>query len=238
MDPRDDHLSRRPGPPTRPLLGLTILAVEDSRYASEALRLLAARSGARLRRADRLDHAHRHLRAYRPGCILIDLGLPDGSGTALIAELAAAQPRVEIILGMSGDPGGEDAARAAGADGFLAKPIVSLGAFQAAILRHMAPGRVPPGPQPLPDSCITPDPIAYRDDLARAAAALDGEEEGPGLDYVTQFLGGVARSAGDAALAAAVAALAEARQAGRPVRPDRARLAAAVRDRLVAAPPL
>ena len=44
-----DHL-RRPTV-TRFLLGLTILAVEDSLYACDALRLMCLHSGARLRRA-------------------------------------------------------------------------------------------------------------------------------------------------------------------------------------------
>ncbi|TMV53287.1 response regulator, partial [Thioclava sp. BHET1] len=56
--------------PERPLLGLTCLAVEDSRFACEALRLLCQHSGARLRRADCLAAAHRHLRVYRPDVLI------------------------------------------------------------------------------------------------------------------------------------------------------------------------
>ncbi len=76
-----------------PLQGLTLLAVEDSRFASDALRLLSQRSGARLRRAESLEAAWAHLRVYRPDVILVDLGLPDGRGETLIRRLAQARRR-------------------------------------------------------------------------------------------------------------------------------------------------
>jgi two-component system, OmpR family, response regulator len=238
MDTLDEFLMTRPPTSMRPLLGLTVLIVEDSRFASEAMRLLCLRSGARIRRADSLFSARRHLKVYRPGAILVDLGLPDGSGAELIAELARATPRIDVVLGMSGDPGAEAAARAAGADGFIAKPIARLAAFQAAILDQLPHSRQPPGPRILTEDRIFPDQIAYRDDLAQVAAIIDGESEGNVIDYLTQFLRGVAHSAGDDDMTAAVGALADARQSGRPVRPDIARVAALVQSRLSAAGPI
>jgi DNA-binding NarL/FixJ family response regulator len=62
--------------------------------------------------------------------VIIDLGLPDGNGTELIEEINASSPRVGIVLATSGDSFGEAVALAAGADGFFAKPLVSLSVFQ------------------------------------------------------------------------------------------------------------
>ena len=128
----------------RPLLGVTVLVVEDSRYACEALRLICLRSGARIRRADCLRSARRHLQSYRPMAVIVDLGLPDGSGLDLIAEIAARRPRVPALVATSGDGTAEARALAAGADAFLPKPLESVRAFQSTILAAL-PHRAAPG---------------------------------------------------------------------------------------------
>lgn len=196
--------ARRAGP-VRPLQGLTVLAVEDSRFASEALRLLCLRLGARIRRAESLAAADRHLATYRPDLAIIDLGLPDGCGTTLIRQLAQADPRVSAILGLSGMDDGRAAALAAGADGFMAKPIPSLAAFLEAV-RDLLPGDLRPTDPAAP--APPPDPLALRDDLTHAAALLgDPGTSGDDLDYVAGFIAGLARLSDDPALAEAAAAL-------------------------------
>ena len=84
-----------------PLQGLTLLIVDDSRFACDALRLILQRSGARLRRAESLEVARLHLGCYVPDLAIVDLGLPDGRGEVLIAELAQ---QGLPVLGLSGDP--------------------------------------------------------------------------------------------------------------------------------------
>jgi len=198
--------------PLLPLAGLTILAVEDSRFASEALRLLCQRSGARLRRAETMQAARSHLCVYRPDVMIVDLGLPDGRGERLIRDLARQGPRIPLLLGTSGDPTGRAAALAAGAAGFLDKPLESLAAFQRAILRllpdraYLLDSGAADGPP------LAPDPLALHDDLARAADLARGMAGGAGNggDYLAGFVSGLARSSHDAALEqAACAALAE-----------------------------
>ncbi len=215
MDDTDTFFATKTPTARRPLLGLTILVVEDSLYACEAMRLMCLRSGARIRRADCLRSARRHLSVYRPSVVIVDLGLPDGSGLDLISELATAIPRVSGLLGLSGNSALESQALTAGADGFLAKPLDSLAAFQQAVLATLPDSYRPPGPRALAQVRITPDPMAYRDDMNHVANILDDHEEGPMLDYVAQFLDGVARSARDTALADAAHDLAAARAEGR-----------------------
>jgi CheY-like chemotaxis protein len=187
----------------RPLLGLTVLVVEDSRFASEALRLLCLRSGARIRRADCLKSARRHLQVYRPAVALIDIGLQDGGGDELIRELVAHSPRAIIVIGMSADLDAEFTALDAGADGFLAKPIISLPVFQHTILQHLPIERRPRGLRGITQETVEPDRLAYQDDLAHIIEILRKSQDTGTLDYATQFLAGIACSAEDDALHAA-----------------------------------
>ncbi|WP_373050835.1 response regulator [Thalassovita aquimarina] len=232
MDDRDLFQSASFPNPVRPLLGLTLLAVEDSRYARDALRLMAQRSGARIRTADGLAAAGRHLDLYRPSVIIVDLGLPDGDGTQLIARLHRASPRFGIILGTSGDDTADGTAIKAGADGFLPKPVTSLANFQELILSHLPEPSRPMVPRIVNDDVIRPDMLSYREDLIRVADLLRNAPEGKGLDYLAQFLTGVARSAGDHALQLAGEALTIARMQRRACRAQLAQIAGLVQDRL------
>ena len=233
MDSTDPFSANLPTPTAaRPLLGLTILAVEDSRFACEAMRLMCMRSGARIRRADCLRSARRHLTVYRPSVVLVDLGLPDGTGTDLIAELSPVQPRVEAIIAISGDSDRAEAALAAGADGFLAKPIASLGLFQETILAALPPERRPLGPRQLDETLIAPDRLAYRDDMAHVAHLLADQADGRTLDYVAQFLAGVAQLAEDKTLQAAATALAARRARGEGTAREAAQITGLIRHRL------
>lgn len=218
----------------RPLAGLTVLVVEDSRVASEAVRLLCLRSGARIRRADCLRTALRHLQTYRPGAVIIDMGLPDGNGADMIATLAKAQPRVPVVLGISGDADNRETAMAAGADGFLTKPIESLATFQQAILAALPPQSGFTGLRCLPDDVITADPEALRDDLAHVASVLSLADDTAAIDYIARFLAGVARAAHDRMLEDAATTLARDHSEGRALAMDLARISGLVQDRLAA----
>ena len=228
----DDFLMTRPPTADRPLLGQTILMVEDSRFACDALRLICQRSGARIRRADSLRSAERHLRTYRPGFVLVDLGLPDGSGLDLIRRLTAMTPCPAIVIAMSGDDSQAARALAAGARRFLAKPITSVSGFQAAILAELPPDARPVALRTVQTDVVAPDRLALRDDLSLAAELLSDAPERATPAYLATFLLGLAKAASDGRMADAAARLKRQCDAGRDTGPLIATLRGMVADRL------
>jgi CheY-like chemotaxis protein len=190
----------------RPLLGLTILLVEDSRFFSDAVRLMSIRSGARLRRADCILSARKHIQIYRPDVVLIDIGLPDGSGEVLIAEVSK-MPNPPPVIAMSGGIEGSEASVAAGAALFLQKPFFDLASFQQTILSTMPETSGAAGFKPrVAGDVVSPDAESLREDLDHIQELL--REALPTKDtdcvrYCAQFLSSIARVSGDADLTAA-----------------------------------
>jgi DNA-binding response OmpR family regulator len=216
--PPDPHMPQNPdhGQGRLPLHGLSLLIVDDSRFTCDALRLILHRAGARLRRAESLEIARLHLAFKRPDLAIVDLGLPDGRGEDLIAELSAEG---FPVLGLSGDPDGREAAMDAGAAGFLEKPLGSSAGL-VRLIRQLVTGA---GPVEKGDDPPAPagDLMALRDDLTRAAALITAPGDPA---YVKAFLRSLARAAGDTTLEAAVQDVHTAF--------DRARLARMIDDRL------
>lgn len=185
------------------LTGVTIILVEDSRCASEALRLMAVASGARLRRADTLEAAHRHLKMYRPNAVIVDIGLPDGDGLALIREIAEqVKPCPGLVATSGGDKSDwETAARTAGAGAILPKPIGGIKVFQDAILNVIADGddrregriqQIGPASH-LSKTAMRDDLQHGRDMLSQAISVSDQGE----VRYCGQFLSSVADMSSD-----------------------------------------
>ncbi|MCT8159124.1 response regulator [Pseudoruegeria sp. SHC-113] len=243
-----------------PLAGLTMLLVEDSRFASDAIRLMCRALGLRMRRADSLSAAWRHLARSRPDVLLADLGLPDGSGLALLSRLRSHSPRPLALLATSGDPELRGAALEAGADGFIEKPIPSLSGFEAALRKALPPGTPwaePPGDWPrLPtvleqngEAAPPPDSLAYFDDLRRARHGLAAIRAGlpaagkvsaaPSEEmrasYLARFVHGLARGAADPALEQAAKALPSSPRRGAP---ELTQLFHLVEERLRDRPPI
>lgn len=210
----EDFFQSRPPTADKPLYGRTILAVEDSRYVSGVLRLLCQRSGARLRRADTLRAAARHLRTYRPSIVIADLGLPDGSGLDLIRDLSSAEPRLEGLVALSGDDTLADAAIQAGADLFMAKPLTSVGKFQADILSLLPLDARPAGPRPALMEVVSADSAGLRDDFQHAAGLLQTASDAGSFDYCVTFLMGLAKASDDTSLSDAVVELQTAHRTG------------------------
>ncbi|MGP9791543.1 response regulator transcription factor [Roseinatronobacter sp. NSM] len=195
-------------PPRQHAQGGTLLLVEDSHVASDSIRLMFRGAGARLRRVDSLRAAQQHLDLYTPDAVIVDIGLPDGCGLDLIAELDRRRPRVGLIVATSGQPDLADSALDAGADHFLPKPIASVQDFRGILAPVFFNLRHHNAAMPTP----THDSAALRDDVYMACDLLQGSSAGAQRAYALQFIDALGRSLGDSALMSAVGA---ARESGR-----------------------
>ena len=108
------------------MAGEPILVVDDNAHNLKLVRVLLAAEGYDVRTAGDAEEALELLTSFEPRLILMDLQLPGMDGLELTRRLKADPLRRHIVVialtayAMKGD---EEKARAAGCDGYVAKPI-------------------------------------------------------------------------------------------------------------------
>jgi two-component system, cell cycle response regulator DivK len=117
-----------------------ILIVDDNPQNLKLARLLLAGEGYEARTAVDAEHAITLLEEFRPRLILMDIQLPGMDGLEFTRRLKAEPETRDIIVvaltayAMKGD---EEKARAAGCDGYIAKPI-DVKTLPAAIAQYLS----------------------------------------------------------------------------------------------------
>lgn len=104
---------------------LHILVVEDHTDSARALSQLLRFYGHRTQIAENCREARQRFAAERFDAVLCDLGLPDGDGCELLAELSAIAPVRALAISGYGMPSDLARTRAAGFLAHLTKPIIA-----------------------------------------------------------------------------------------------------------------
>jgi len=115
-----------------------ILIVDDERDRVDAYVRLLERTGYRCIGAFDANEAIQMIDAESPDLVITDLSLPDANGIEIVRRVRAKSPVTPIIV-MSGHntPGLHEAARAAGANLSLLKPV-SIAELQRVIAEALA----------------------------------------------------------------------------------------------------
>jgi two-component system KDP operon response regulator KdpE len=115
-----------------------ILIVEDEPPIRRLLRTTLGAHDYRVLEAETGAMALSALRHHRPDLVLLDLGLPDIDGLALIGKIRELGPVPIVILSSRGDEAAKVSALDAGADDYVTKPFGAdeLLARIRAALRH------------------------------------------------------------------------------------------------------
>ena len=106
--------------------GTSILVVDDNELSAKLARVVLEHEGYEVRTAADAEEALRALSLSMPWLVLIDVQLPGMDGLELTRRLradAATKDLVILALTASTTKSEEEGARAAGCDGFVAKPM-------------------------------------------------------------------------------------------------------------------
>ncbi len=150
--------------------GPLVLVVEDEAPVRRFLRASLGSHGYRVVEAGGVAEAMSLLTARHPAVMLLDLGLPDGDGIALVQQVRGWSRVPIVVVSARGREDDKVAALDAGAAAYLTKPfgVNELLARIRVALRHASPSD---GDDPTVLDC---GPL--RVDLARRRVTVDGRE--------------------------------------------------------------
>jgi two-component system, cell cycle response regulator DivK len=117
----------------------TVLIVDDNELNIDLAQYVLEADGFVVDRALDVDEAWARLRASRPDIVLVDIQLPGTDGLSLVRAMKATPDLADLpviaftAFAMQGD---EARFRAAGCDGYLAKPIDVL-SFAATVRSYL-----------------------------------------------------------------------------------------------------
>jgi len=125
--------------------GPRILVVDDERQILRALQTSLRGAGYEVETAETAETALAAAAMRPPEALIVDLVLPDGTGTDVVRELRTWSSAPVIVLSAVGDEHEKVAALDAGADDYVTKPvgIDELIARLRAVLRRATPSAEP-----------------------------------------------------------------------------------------------
>lgn len=125
--------------------GQRVLVVDDEPQILRALRTTLRAAGYTVESAETGEQALTAAAAHPPEAVILDLVLPDMSGTEVCRELRAWSDAPVIVLSAVGEEGEKVAALDAGADDYVTKPfsVDELLARLRAVLRRRTPNQDP-----------------------------------------------------------------------------------------------
>src|SRR6188508_844503 len=146
----------------------TILLVEDEESITTPLAEALERDGFRTEVAHTVADGLAKGRAVRPDLVLLDIGLPDGSGLDVCRELRATSSVPIIILSARGEEADRVVGLELGADDYVVKPFSAreVIARVRAVLRRSGAASAP--------ERTTVEIAGVRLDPARRSVTLDG----------------------------------------------------------------
>lgn len=110
----------------------SILVIEDEAVIRRFVKSALEEDGHRVYEADSVARGLIEAGTRKPDLVVLDLGLPDGDGVALLLDLRSWSSVPVIVLSARVDEGDKIAALDAGADDYLTKPF-GTGELQARV---------------------------------------------------------------------------------------------------------